>query len=336
MGGNGNLTSLTLPILTENNRDRWVVRMKTLFGFQDVLDVVENGFSVPGDNASEARKATHKEMKKKDTKALFLLQQCVDDPHFEKITNAETSKAAWDSLLKSHAGGEKMKKAKLQTLCRQFELLQIKDSGKISEYFTKVLTLTNLMKGYGEIVTDLMIVEKILISLSSIFDFVVALIEESKELSDMKIEELQSSLEAHEMRLNDINPGKGAEQALKSSLHKDNDKKKGKKLMDKKESYKGRWNQNQDKGDSDKAESLERREGLGKNYGKKKQFDKRNIECFNCYKKGHYSYEFPAGKSKQKKHKEKEAHVAQEDSDSDSLILMATTIERIGSFSLEL
>lgn len=47
------------------------------------------------------------------------------------------------------------------------------------------------------------IVEKVLRTLIPLFDCIVVAIEESKDLSTMKIEELQSSLEAHEQRVNE-------------------------------------------------------------------------------------------------------------------------------------
>lgn len=89
-------------------------------------------------------------MKKKDCKALFLIHQCVNDANFEKIANATTLKEAWDILIKSYEGAEKIKKAKLQTLRRQYELLAMEETESVAEYFTMILTLTNQMKCYGE------------------------------------------------------------------------------------------------------------------------------------------------------------------------------------------
>ncbi|XP_019451813.1 PREDICTED: uncharacterized protein LOC109353910 [Lupinus angustifolius] len=206
VGNNNNLPSMSLPVLTEKNWDRWNTQMKVLFNFQEVNKAVENGLVAPGPEATEIQRTMFKEAKKKNNKALFLLHQCVDDTHFEKIQNAITTKEAWDILIRSHSGGDKIKKAKLQTLRRKYDLIQMEENDKVGDYFTKVITITNQMKGCGEAATDLMIIEKVMRSLPKKFDYIVVAIKESKHVSMMKIEELQSSLEAHEMRLIDRNP----------------------------------------------------------------------------------------------------------------------------------
>jgi len=52
-------------------------------------------------------------VKKKDNKALFIVHQCVDDVHFEKNQNETTAKEAWNILVRSHVGWEKIKKVQL-------------------------------------------------------------------------------------------------------------------------------------------------------------------------------------------------------------------------------
>ena len=49
------------------------------------------------------------------------------------------------------------------------------------------------------------------------FDGRVATIEEARDLSEMKIEELQTSLEAHELKMNERSPIKPEDQALYAS-----------------------------------------------------------------------------------------------------------------------
>ena len=312
-GGDNHIPSSNLPILTEKNWDRWSTQMKVLFRFQDVSDVVETG-QVIASESTEAQKAV---LAKKDSKALFLIHQCIDDSHFEKIQNANTAKEAWDILIRSHAGGEKIKKVKLQTLRKQYELLQMGEGDRISEYFTKVLTITNQMKALGESISDIKIVEKVMRSLPRKFNFIAVAIEESKDLSQMKIEELQSSLEAHEMRL--LIDADNVEQALKTHHSTKNKKKwKGKQAKGEKKSSKTTQDY------YDRSDTTEGTEKYQNHYKKK---DKRSIECFNCHKMGHYASECYADKKK-KKHRDKEVHMAQEDYDSDSsetLTLMVTT-----------
>lgn len=59
----------------------------------------------------------------------------------------------------------------------------------------------NQMKGCGESITDLQKIEKVLRSLTVNYYYIVVSIEESENLTKMRLEELQASLETHEMRL---------------------------------------------------------------------------------------------------------------------------------------
>jgi hypothetical protein len=109
--------------------------MKSLFGAQEVSDLVQNGYDDLGANPIDAQRMTFKESKKKDCKALFYVQQNVDSYHFEKIAKATISKEAWDILEKYHDGGEKVKQVKLQSLRRKYEMMQMEDEQKIGDYF---------------------------------------------------------------------------------------------------------------------------------------------------------------------------------------------------------
>ncbi|CAL0333188.1 unnamed protein product [Lupinus luteus] len=197
MAGNNRFT-MTLPPLNGKNYERWQVHMKVFFRYQEVLDVVQDGFQTVGEDAIEAQRSLFRECKKRDCKALTMIHQCVDDSNFEKIADFKTSKEAWDNLRRCYARAEKVKNVKLQTLRREYELLHMKDEDTIVDYFTRLRSLTNYMKGCGESMKDQLIVEKVLRTLNSKFNHVVFAIEESKNLEDFKIEELQSSLEAHD------------------------------------------------------------------------------------------------------------------------------------------
>jgi hypothetical protein len=201
MNPSNNSLPSNLPILDNKNWDQWCIRMKVIFGFQEVEDLVSNGYEALAENATEAQQITFKETKKKDCKALFLIHQCVDSANFEKISSATSSKQAWEILQNAHGGGDKVKKVRLQSLRRQYELLGMMDKESIGDFFTRLQTLVNTMKNLGEQISDQMIIEKVLRTLNPQFDHIVVAIEESKDLSTMSVNELQGSLEAHEQRL---------------------------------------------------------------------------------------------------------------------------------------
>ncbi|XP_012570455.1 uncharacterized protein [Cicer arietinum] len=57
------------------------------------------------------------------------------------------------------------------------------------------------MKANGEVMIEVVIIEKILRTLTQRYNHIVVAIEESNYLDKMKLEDLQSSLEAHELRV---------------------------------------------------------------------------------------------------------------------------------------
>ena len=163
--------------------------------------MVANGVPALGEDATEAQRTAHKDAKKKDCKAAFYIQSAVDATNFDRISHAESAKEAWDILVNYYEGGEKVKVVKLQTLCQQYELLSMGEDEKIAEYVSKVQKLVHLMKGYGETLTDKMIVENVMCTLTSHFDHVIVAIQESNNLETLKLEDLVGSLEAHEIRI---------------------------------------------------------------------------------------------------------------------------------------
>ncbi|XP_019434413.1 PREDICTED: uncharacterized protein LOC109341068 [Lupinus angustifolius] len=212
--------STNLPILDGKNFDHWSIQMKAIFGFQDCLDVVQQGVQELDENSTEEEKVELKEAKKRDCKAIFLIHQCVDHSNFERISAATSSKEAWQILDKCYSGGVKVKKVRLQMMRRQYELLQMEEQESIADYFTRIRTLINVMKGCGEKLSEQSVVEKILRTLSAKFDHVVVAIEESKDLDNFKIDELQGSLEAHEQRFLERMSDRQSQQALSVQFKK--------------------------------------------------------------------------------------------------------------------
>lgn len=125
-------------------------------------------------------------------------------------------------MKKLYGGDEKLKRVKLQTLRKQFEMTKMKEDESILEFFSRLVLLINHMKACGESINDLQKIDKVLRYLTASFDYIVVSIEESKNLADMKLEELQASLVAHEIRLKKISSERKnvVEQALQAKFIK--------------------------------------------------------------------------------------------------------------------
>ena len=65
-----------------------------MFCYQDLWDLVKKGVATLAEDATDQEKAAHKELKKKDYKALFIIHHGVDADNFEKVSDAESTKEA--------------------------------------------------------------------------------------------------------------------------------------------------------------------------------------------------------------------------------------------------
>jgi hypothetical protein len=177
------------------------------------------------------------------------------------------------------------------------------------------------MKSCGEALTDHNIVCKIMRTLSSKYDTISVAIEESNDLSTMKVEELQCSLEAYEQRVTERSKDRGAEQALQAQNFNKNYKGKGK------NKYKNQHSQQEvSKKDQEKGETS-KNDGNGKG---KKPMNKKHIQCYNCQKYGHFASECKGKKvPRQYSNEDSKANVAENDNNSDHdpllLQMMATS-----------
>ena len=57
-------------------------------------------------NTMDEEKDAHKELGKKNYKALFMIHECVDANNFEKVSEVESTKEAW-GILKNRLETEK-------------------------------------------------------------------------------------------------------------------------------------------------------------------------------------------------------------------------------------
>lgn len=206
---------------------------------------------------------SYEELQLKDLRVKNYLFQAIDRSIMETILKKDTAKDIWDAMKRKYEGNTRKKRSNLQGLCRDFETLEMKSGETITVYFSKVMAVANKMRVYGDVMTDVTVVEKILRSLTDKFNYIVCAIEESKDIDVMSIDELQSSLIVHEQKFNRHNKD---EQALKVTYE---------------ERYSGRG----------RGRSSFRGRGRGRG---RQAFTKATVECFKCHQLGHFQYECPS------------------------------------------
>ncbi|XP_076954733.1 uncharacterized protein LOC143629310 [Bidens hawaiensis] len=186
-----------LPVFTGEGYEFWSIRVKTVLRSHDLWECVTSVF-----NARDTDEARLRENRRKDARALALIQQAVHDNIFSRFAAAETASQAWTVLETKYKGDSKVLTVKLQRLRREFETLQMKDDEAVSDFLSRVMSIVNQKKAYGEDVSDQLVVEKVLRSLPTKWDDVVTAIEESKDLSTLSFDQLMGSLQSHEARVN--------------------------------------------------------------------------------------------------------------------------------------
>ena len=104
-------------------------------------------------------------------------------------------------MKKKYQGSTRTKRQQLQALRSEFETLRMKPGESVSDYFSRTMAIINKMRIHGEKMEDVTVIEKSLRSMTPKFNYVVCSIEESKDLDELSIDELQGSLLVHEQKI---------------------------------------------------------------------------------------------------------------------------------------
>ncbi|KAG2695044.1 hypothetical protein I3760_08G172500 [Carya illinoinensis] len=226
----------------------------------------------------------------KNLNAMFM---AVSQEEFKRISMCENCKEAWDILEVTHEGTKAVKNSKLQMLTTNFEELRIKDDETFDGFYCKLNDIVNSHFNLGDRIPEDRIVRKVLRSLPERFRPKVTAIEESKDLDNMRIEELESGESSDELAMSDKEIAFYAKKFRKMFAQK-NPRQENRRFK----GFNG-------------GSSLENREG---SYKRETRVVKDNIQCHECHGFGHIRFEC----ANYKKAKEKANADSLTDSESES------------------
>ncbi|XP_059073703.1 uncharacterized protein LOC131874377 [Cryptomeria japonica] len=302
--------------------------MKALFCAQDLWEFVENGYQEPIDattynTLTQVEKDLLKENKKKDSKALFLIFQGVNESIFPRIQVATKSKQAWDFLQTAYQGMKKVKIAKLQMLRRDFKTIYMKESDTIDSFFTQIIGLVNQIRSHGENLEERRVVEKVLRSLPTRFESIVVAIEETKNLSQFSVDELHASLISHEHKLS-RSTNSNLEHAFKTQVSINHGRGKGRTNFRGRGRNSYRGGRGSPSNSNGRGSSPSSSSGRGnyqistQNQPQSQRYDKSSVQCHYCKKFGHYINEC---RKKQYDSKQQSANFTKENQTQDSMFI---------------
>ncbi|XP_057790804.1 uncharacterized protein LOC131007909 [Salvia miltiorrhiza] len=196
------------PLLDGSNYIYWKMRMTSFIRAVDenAWTAVEEGWTAPCDEEGKPKpriKWTFNELAASNAnqKALNSIQNAVTMEVFALISMCANAKEAWDVLMSTYEGNSKVKKQRLQQLATKFEELRMDENEDISIFHGKLLALSNESFSLGERIPEEKLVRKVMRALPERFDYKLTAIDEARDVSDMKLEELIGSLRTFEMNL---------------------------------------------------------------------------------------------------------------------------------------
>ena len=107
----------------------------------------------------------------------------------------------WDKLELIYEETSKVKETKANLLITEYEMFRMKNDESISDMFARLMQLINHLKALGKMYTDTKLVRKVLQSLTSAWHTKATVIEDSKNLSTMTLDEFIESLMTYELNL---------------------------------------------------------------------------------------------------------------------------------------
>ncbi|KAK2363199.1 gag-protease polyprotein [Trifolium repens] len=299
------------PVLDGSNYDYWKARMIAFIKSMDqkAWKAIVTGWNRPIVTAEDGSSILKGERdwtpeeeaeSNNNSKALNAIFNGVDENIFKLINTYTEAKQAWEILQTAHEGTSKVRMSKLQLLTSKFKNLRMEDDETISEFNTRVRDIANSCFTLGEKIPEEKLARKILRSLPKRFSMKVTAIEESQDLSTMKVDELIGSLQTFEMTFEDRLEKKMKNLAFKSEESQSEDCLSEaialltKKFNESVNRVHAKWRTNvPDKMSNNKAQGMSKEETNSE--------EETEVQCYECEGFGHIRKQCPNFLRKQKK-----------------------------------
>jgi len=134
-----------------------------------------------------------------NSKALNAIFCGVSLDEFYRISHITIAQEAWQILETTYKSTKKVKDTKLTLLTTRFEELKMSEDESLDSFYSKLNEVVIGKFNLGEKMKDLKVVRKILHSLSKSFHAKVTAIKESKDLDEIKVQELIGFLQTYEL-----------------------------------------------------------------------------------------------------------------------------------------
>ncbi|KAK2354753.1 gag-protease polyprotein [Trifolium repens] len=227
-----------------------------------------------------------------NTKAKLFIKSAMSREEYDRIMQCKTAKEMWETLQVHHEGTSRVKETRIDIGVRKFELFEMQEDESIDQMYGRFTIIINELNSLGKTYTTHEKIRKLLRCLTKNWRHIVTAITESKDLSQMKLEDLIGSLKAHESILQEDKPVKKKMIALDSQTREHSQI-----VEDNLE------NEDEDEDEemaflSRKIQRLmQRRNQLKRSFQPKrsgsKEVDMSKIKCYGCDQFGHYKNECP-------------------------------------------
>ncbi|XP_038887737.1 uncharacterized protein LOC120077785 [Benincasa hispida] len=112
----------------------------------------------------------------------------------------KSAKEICEFLKSEYEGDERIKSMKVLNFVREFERMKMKDSESIKEYLDKLIGIVNKARALRTNLSDNRLVQNILVSVPKRYEATIDTLENTKDLSKLKVIEVVSALQAQEQR----------------------------------------------------------------------------------------------------------------------------------------